>query len=474
MLSNKKGFALVTVLMVLVLLLALSTGIIISSYIGIQRSSVFQDSNISYINAMSGSNMILAFFDALPAPPDWEADGGGDLGCVLSELPTELRNGQNIGAQNSPQGQFRVLRAERIGGGPSTIPQDFEVIVAGYTHDRGNLSNETFLRVRLRLGSDDSEFDYAYFTYSFNSQSDWVGSYGDFFNNVPAVRFVGRVHSNERINIRDTGRGGYEHGLDPRSPMFLDWRWRAANNDGHVLSVAAGERHAIRFLGGNIDDWDEDELYEKYEWGDSLNTNKPWFGLVGYQLFDEDSFGDPLLEEVTYGGYNSIKFDADNIPFPEVDPNLRSLVWNGTEDGVVAPAPDLDSPDRVRVPDSSRPNGGIYVYGDASVKFESRGIVPGTENIYNSRVIIEQPYEAENELHRWEIDISRNTDGLITNISRDFYIFNDEQGIFEIQGDYNVNHTYSDPVENMDIYVDGNIGWMEYEHRQGNRVTTRR
>lgn len=465
--SNKQAFALVTVLMVLVLLLILSTGIIISSYIGIQRSTVFQDSNISYINAMSGSNIVLSYFDNLDSAPVWEAEEGGDLGNILPELPSAFQDNYSLEFQDASghpvQGVFRVIRADRIGGIRNSIPQDFEIIVAGYTMDGGNLSNEVFLRTRIRLGSDSSDFNYAYFTHKFNTRDEWVGTYGDIYNNVPAVRFVGKVHSNQQIRIQSTKQSIWEHDLDPRYPMFTDWRWKNSNDMSHVLSVAHRERDAVHFEGGNIKDWDDDNEYSKYIWGENFNPNIPWFGLAGYNFFNKDEFGDPIREDITYGGYNAMEFDVDEIPFPEVDPNIRSLIWNGTETGTVPSAPDLDSPDRVRIPDSSRPNGGIYIYGDASIRFEENGQVPGTSNIYNNKIIIEQPHEETNGLLRWDIYITRNSDGLITKIDRYDHINEDT-----------VSYSYINPIEDIGIYVDGNIGWMEGEDGQGNNVFFRR
>lgn len=335
MYSNKQAFALVTVLMILVLLLILSTGIIISSSIGIQRTTVYQDHSISYLNALSGTNMVLSFFDGLPNAPDWQASNGGDLGDIRAHLPSVLQSDYSLVFQNQSgnmtQGMFRVVSAERIAGERGLPRQDFEVVVAGYTMDGGSPDNETFVRTRIRLAP---EFEYAYFNHRFESQADWVGSYGGFAD-VPTVRFYGRVHSNSGINLRNPKGDGVQYGLNAEDPIFRDW---GGTRNSTILSIAERPNRALDFLGGRLEDWDTDPAFYPFTFGDTTNPNYDWYGIAGF--IDEDSGLD-----LNFGGQGAIEYDADYVPFPDVNTNIRSLMWNGDPGSTVPANPALDSPD---------------------------------------------------------------------------------------------------------------------------------
>lgn len=448
--SNKeKGFALVTVLMLLVLLLVLSAGILMSSYIGIQRSSVFQEGNISYINALSGSNMVIAFFERLHNPPDWTTPTG-DLGDVLSHFPSQLKADYDIEHNtlngSYTAGMFRVISAERIGGIPNDLPQDFEVVIAGFTYDAGNPVNESRVRLRLRIAP---EIEFAYFMQDFQSNAQWVSHLDGI--DEPTTRFFGRVHSNSSVTV--AAHGGH-HILDPKYPVFNDW-----GDMGHasILSVYRDANpHPFTFHGSGLADWDSDPQYYPFIWGDDQNPNKGWYGIAG--AVDHEN-------EVTYGGFGGspreIDTDADYIPFPDLNPDLRSLMWNGNPNSNVPNAPAGASPNRVRIPDSTRPDGDIFIYGDASINFQS---IYNTDNmsghpIYNNRLIIEQPQtnNASNIL-RWEINIYRNSEGIIQNMTKEYFI-NGVQQPLNSDGDMIEEYSGIAGREQMGIYVDGNLGW---------------
>lgn len=64
---------------------------------------------------------------------------------------------------------------------------------------------------------------------------------------------------------------------------------------------------------------------------------------------------------------------------------------------------------------------------------------------------------------RWEIDITRNSAGDISNISRRFFIDDVHQE------DEDISYAYSSSSD-LGIYVDGNIGWREEENEDGDII----
>ncbi len=446
--DKKKGFALITVLLVLVLMLVLSIGIIVSSYTGIQRSTTFQDSNVSYIHAMTGVNMVLSFFERLTDPPEW-VTSTGDLGDVLPNFPAVLQNDYTLNYQSSEgtytAGIFRVLSAERIGGVAGDLPQDFEVVVGGYLLDDNNPVNESRIRIRVRVAP---EIEFAYFLHDFNSNAFWVSQVPG--NPIPTTRFYGRVHCNDSVS---TTADGTQSVLNPEDPVFNDW------GDLGNASILSVYRDAVpsplSFHGVGIADWDFTPGLYPYDWDHPENPNADWYGLCG---------GADADNRVTYGGFGGtpteIDTDADYIPFPTLNADLMSLVHDGDPDTAVPKPPFAsDSAERVLIPDD--PDSGIFIYGDSSLTFRSGDFVGHDGNgheVWNTVLTVEQPNLSNSaELLIWVIEIFRDTDGNITKITRDYYKNK------AIPANHINHHEYSGAIGEggLAIYVDGNIGYAE-------------
>lgn len=448
--DKRKGFALVTVLLMLVLLLILSLGIIVSSWTGIQRSSAFQDSNVSYINAMTGVNMVVSFFERLNDPPEW-ATSTGDLGDVLPSFPASLRNDYTLNYQSSQgtytAGIFRVLSAERIGGVAGDLPQDFEVVVGGYLLEDGNPVNESRIRTRIRIAP---EIEFAYFMHDVPSNTFWVSSVPT--QTVPTTRFYGRVHSNGSVT---TTADGTQSVLNPEDPVFNDW---GDLGYASILSVYRGATpKPLTFHGSGIDDWDFSPGLYPYDWDHPENPNKDWYGLVG--AADPDS-------RITFGGFGGspteIDLDADYIPFPTLNEDLRTLVYDG-DSSTTVPKPPLasDSPERVLIPDASRPEGGIFIYGDSALTFRSGDFVghdtDGNE-VWNTILTVEQPnLKNDKELLIWVIELVRDSEGNITKVTRDFY----KNQVLPPNHIQHYEYSGNIGLGGLAIYVDGNIGIAE-------------
>lgn len=467
----KKGFMLVTVLLVLLLLAVLSVGILYLSSTGIQRTSAYTDTGISYVNALSGANMVSAFFQTINRTPPWPA------GEEFQNLPAELQAPYPVsvtGTDGTPAviGEFEVLSIERLLGsnGPNVVPQDFEVMIAGRSAGpQGDMSNEVLMRMRLRVEAD-TFTRWVYFLNTHPSDIWWIGTNDKVGR---GTRLHGPVHFNEKTNLYNTA-GWY---FDPEDPIFVSWDYGRTPN----LSVVADGNFTNTFRWGSkpLNKWNYDEQYRDYLWGSSGNLNEGWFGVAGWANQDLG---------ITYGGWNQINNNPEYVNFPTRDDTeaIRNQIWNGDPEskppqnpnGGYQPAPD-HNPECVVIPDPSRQDGGIFIYGDVSMHFEAldSGLTDGNGNkVYNNQIIIEQPpYQAaahsKNLLFRWTIDIERDEEGNPVRMTRRFYrlTYNKNNEISNVEqvpvfrNSSQMEEIFDGPFndEGLGIYVDGNIGWID-------------
>lgn len=482
--SNKNAFMLATVLMVLLLLSIISIGVLFLSSTGIQRTTLYQDSGIAYINAMSGVNMVSSFFNTVQRIPDWQDDQ------IFDALPSELQAPFPINdASNNLLGEFEVVSMERFrdSSGNSTrnrVPQDFEVHIVGRAlDDRGNMGNDVHMRMRVRVEAD-AFTRWVYFLNSHPADIWWTPTHS---TRGQGTRLHGPVHFNERTNIFSR-QSGWE--LDAQDPIFVSWDYGRTVN----LSIVGSGNLNSSFRWNNwvLDPWNPDPRFREFAWGDAANPNRGWFGVAGHIDTEDD---------ITYGGFNLINTNAEYVPFPTRDESnaVRNMIYNG--DPEQRPSNlfqegdqpvDTHNPEWVQIPNSSRPNGGIFINKDVSIHFEALPVqVGGTEEdpvymtdpngntVYNNHIIIEQPPPRQANanqksayLFRWTIDVERDNFGQPTRMTRRFYRlkFNSDDEIEEIEprpvfrnDDTTFEEVYEGPFNNegLGIYVDGNIGWID-------------